>query len=55
MAEAPTLAAAFFAMLMYPSPLDLASPANCNADAEVSSASEDAASDAAAQHRAAVC
>ena len=51
MAEALTLDAAFFTMLTYTSPFVFASPVNCDAAAEISSATEDAASVAAAQQQ----
>lgn len=49
-----TLEAAFLTMLTYTSPFVFASPVSCDAASEISSATEDAASDAAAQHQAAV-
>ena len=36
MAEALTLAATLFTVLMYPSPFDFALPVTCDADAEAS-------------------
>lgn len=54
MAEALTLEAAFLTMLTYTSPFVFASPVSCDAASEISSATEDAASDAAVQHQAAL-